>query len=83
MELTARLHPEVVLMDLLVAELDGVTAVSWIKTWHPHTVVLVLTIMGRTTEVLRALENGADGYLLKDAPREELFEAIRGAASRS
>ena len=78
--LTGRLSPDVVLMDLRMPEMDGVEAISRIKDQYPETNILVLTTYESDADVLRALEKGATGYMLKDAPREDLFEAIRAAA---
>jgi DNA-binding NarL/FixJ family response regulator len=78
--LTSELRPDVVLMDLRMPEMDGVTAISHIKAEHPETQILVLTTYESDADILRAIETGASGYLLKDAPREELFGAIRVAA---
>ncbi len=79
-ELTARLDPKVVLMDLRMPVMDGVTATARIKAEHPDTHVLVVTNQDSDADVLRAIEAGATGYLLKDAPRVELFRAVRSAA---
>ena len=79
-QLTDRLHPKVILMDLRMPEMDGVTAISKIKAEHPDIHVLVVTTYDSDADILPAIENGATGYLLKDAPREELFQAIRSAA---
>jgi len=78
--LTGELNPDVVLMDLRMPEMDGVTAISHIKAEHPEMQILVLTTYESDADILRAIETGATGYLLKDAPREELFEAIRVVA---
>lgn len=78
--LTGELRPDVVLMDLRMPEMDGVTAISHIKAEHPETQILVLTTYESDADILRAIETGASGYLLKDAPREELFGAIRVVA---
>jgi DNA-binding NarL/FixJ family response regulator len=78
--LTALLGPDVVLMDLRLAELDGATATAQIKKQHPETAVLVLTTYDSNADVLRAIEAGATGYLLKDIPRNELVAAIRKVA---
>lgn len=75
--LTGELRPQVVLMDLRMPEMDGVTAIGHIKAEHPEVQVLVLTTYESDADILRAIETGATGYLLKDTPREELFEAIR------
>ncbi len=78
--LTGRSRPDVVLMDLRMPEMDGVTAIGRIKAEYSGVHVLVLTSYDSDTDILPAIETGATGYLLKDTPREELFEAIRAAA---
>ena len=78
--LADQLRPDVVLMDLRMPEMDGVEAIGRIKEAHPHVHVLVLTTYDSDADILRAIEAGATGYLLKDTPREELFRAIRAAA---
>lgn len=78
--LAERLLPDVVLMDLRMPELDGVGAITAIKTRQPDIRIVVLTTYDSDADILRAVEAGATGYLLKDAPREELFRAIRAAA---
>jgi DNA-binding NarL/FixJ family response regulator len=78
--LAVRLHPAVVLMDLRMPEMDGVTAITEIKAQQPEIQILVLTTYDTDADILRAIEAGATGYLLKDSPREELFRAIRAAA---
>jgi DNA-binding NarL/FixJ family response regulator len=67
-------------MDLRMPELDGVEATRRVRDQHPRVRVLVLTTYDDDADILRAVEAGATGYLLKDAPREELFAAIRAAA---
>ncbi len=79
-ELAHRLRPQVVLMDLRMPEMDGVTAIAHIKERHPEINILVVTTYDTDADILPAIETGATGYLLKDTPREELFEAIRAAA---
>jgi DNA-binding NarL/FixJ family response regulator len=79
-ELTELLRPNVVLMDLRMPEMDGVTATARIKEGRPEARVLVLTTSDSGSDILRAIEAGATGYLLKDAPREDLFRAVRAAA---
>lgn len=78
--MTKRLNPNVVLMDLRMPEMDGVTAIGQIKARHPEIQILVLTTYDSDSDILPAIESGATGYLLKDTPREELFQAIRAAA---
>ena len=76
----ARHDPDVVLMDLRMPELDGVRATRRILADHPTVRVLVLTTYDTDADILHAIEAGATGYLLKDAPREEVFEAVRATA---
>lgn len=76
----ARHDPDVVLMDLRMPELDGVEATRRIRADHPSVKVLVLTTYDTDADILHAIEAGATGYLLKDAPREQLFSAVRAAA---
>ena len=78
--LAKQLRPDVLLMDLRMPGLDGVGATLQIKEQQPEIHVLVLTTYDSDADILRAVEAGAVGYLLKDTPREELFRAIRGAA---
>jgi len=79
-EQVAKLKPNVVLMDLRMPEMDGVEAIGNIKEKHPNIHILVLTTYDTDADIVRAVEAGATGYLLKDAPREELFRAVRGTA---
>ena len=78
--LAAKLRPDVVLMDLRMPEMDGVTAIIRIRAEQPDVHVLVLTTYDSDSDILRAVEAGATGYMLKDAPREEIFHAVRSAA---
>jgi DNA-binding NarL/FixJ family response regulator len=78
--LSALLHPDVILMDLRMAEMDGAAATAQIQTQQPGTPVLILTTYDTNADILRAIEAGATGYLLKDTPREDLFAAIRSVA---
>jgi DNA-binding NarL/FixJ family response regulator len=74
------MRPDVVLMDLRMPNQDGVTATERLLAALPETAVLVLTTYDTDADILRAVEAGATGYLLKDTPREELFRAVRAAA---
>lgn len=76
-----RLQPDVVLMDLRMPEMDGIAAVKQLSEALPATRVLILTSYESDYDVRAALDAGANGYLLKDAPREELYRAIRLAAA--
>jgi DNA-binding NarL/FixJ family response regulator len=74
------LRPDVVLMDLQMPKLDGPAAIATLREQAPEVRVLVLTTFGTDADITRAVDAGATGYLLKDAPREQLFGAIRAAA---
>jgi DNA-binding NarL/FixJ family response regulator len=74
------LRPDVVLMDLQMPDLDGPAAIATLREQQPQVHVLVVTTFGTDADVTRAVAAGATGYLLKDAPREQLFSAIRAAA---
>ena len=77
----ARAHdPDVVLMDLRMPEMDGVSAIRKMTDLGIRARVLVLTTFDTDSDVLPAIEAGATGYLLKDAPRDELLRAVRSAA---
>ncbi|HNO95055.1 MAG TPA: response regulator transcription factor [Anaerolineales bacterium] len=77
---SATLRPDVILMDLQMPVMDGVTAISLIHQKQPDIRMLVLTTYDTDADIVRAVEAGAIGYLLKDALPDELFRAIRSAA---
>ncbi|HLK01398.1 MAG TPA: response regulator transcription factor [Streptosporangiaceae bacterium] len=76
----AALRPDVVLMDLRMPEMDGVTAIRQLASRQVTARVLVLTTFDTDSDVVPAIEAGATGYLLKDAPPEELLRGVRAAA---
>lgn len=76
----AALVPDVVLMDLRMPTMDGAAATGTILAAHPAVRVLVLTTYDTDADIVRAVEAGATGYLLKDTPRAQLVEAVRTAA---
>jgi DNA-binding NarL/FixJ family response regulator len=76
----AELTPDIVLMDLRMPDGDGVEATGAILARLPETRVVVLTTYESDRDILRAIEAGACGYLLKDASPVELAEAVRAAA---
>jgi DNA-binding NarL/FixJ family response regulator len=78
--LYSSLQPDVVLMDLQLPKLDGVGAIQAIRKADSDAKFLVLTTYDSDADIVRAIEAGATGYLLKDTPREELFRAIRAVA---
>lgn len=75
--LLERAEADVVLMDLRMPQMDGVTAIRQVRLRFPRVQILVLTTYDTDSEIVRAVEAGATGYLLKDVPREELFQAVR------
>ena len=78
--LALSLDPDVVLMDLRMPGGSGVDAIGELTRRGTRARILVLTTYDTDTDTLPAIEAGATGYLLKDAPREELFAAVRAAA---
>ncbi|GGX57407.1 response regulator [Streptomyces chartreusis] len=80
LERAAALDPDVVLMDLRMPGGGGVAAIAHLTRTGARAKVLVLTTYDTDSDTLPAIEAGATGYLLKDAPRDELFTAVRAAA---
>lgn len=74
-------HPDIVLMDLLMPEMDGVAATAVIRRELPDTEVIALTSVFEDDKVIGAMRAGATGYLLKDTKAEELCRAIHAAAA--
>lgn len=74
------LRPDVVIMDLVLPEIDGVEAIRQIRSRLPESRILVLTSFGSDEMLFPALKAGALGYLLKDASPDELVQAIRATA---
>ena len=78
--LCAERRPDVVLMDLEMPRVDGIEATRRIRAAQPATAVVVLTSFSDRDRILRAIDAGAAGYLLKDAGPDELARAVRAAA---
>lgn len=74
-------HPDVVVMDLRMPGLDGAEATARILAERPGTRVLVLTTFDTDAHIIAAIEAGAGGYLLKDAPRAEILAGVRAVAA--
>jgi DNA-binding NarL/FixJ family response regulator len=72
-------RPDVVLMDLQMAPMDGIEATRRVRELYAETEVVALTSFGEKERVLRALESGASGYLLKDSEPEEVAASVRAA----
>jgi len=79
--LARQLHPDVVLMDLLMPVMDGIAAISTIRNELPETEVIALTSVLESAAVVGAVRAGAIGYLLKDTQAPELRRAIKAAAT--
>jgi len=76
-ELVESLNPDIVMTDISMPRMDGITAISHIHGRHPQVRLLVLSMYDTVDFVKRAVANGACGYLMKDAPPFELEQAIR------
>lgn len=79
LEKIAELKPDIVLMDAVMPEMDGIEATAQIKKNYPEVKVIILTSFSDQDHILPALRAGAVGYLLKDVQPEQLGDAIRGA----
>ena len=80
LRLVPELKPDLILMDLQMPRMDGVTAIDHLRKDHPEIAIVVLTTYNEDDLMIRALRAGARGYLLKDSSRENLLDAIRAAA---
>lgn len=80
LQLTAAHQPHVVLMDLRMPVMDGLTTIEQLGQLHPQVAVIILTTYNEDEMMLRGLQLGARGYLLKDTERETLLNTIRAAA---
>ena len=78
-ELAAELVPDVIVMDIVMPELDGIGAISRIKAAQPEVQIVALTSFIEEDKVLAALESGASGFILKDADADDVAAAIRAA----
>ena len=74
------LKPDVILMDLQMPRMDGITTIGNLRTDHPHIAIVILTTYTEDDLMIRGLQAGARGYLLKDSSRENLLDAIHAAA---
>jgi DNA-binding NarL/FixJ family response regulator len=81
LRLAAALRPAVALVDLAMPELDGAAAIAQLRDVAPETRALVLTAFDSDERIIGAIQAGARGYLLKGAPRAEIFAAVREVAA--
>jgi DNA-binding NarL/FixJ family response regulator len=79
--LCSRLQPDLVLMDVRMPDMDGLTATREIKRKYPRISVLMITMHENPDYLLEALRAGASGYVLKDAPQHEIIDAVRKVRS--
>ncbi|MGE5264803.1 MAG: response regulator [Acidobacteriota bacterium] len=78
--LANKLKPDVILMDLQMPNVDGLTAIAQIRAQQPDIAIVILTTYNEDDRMIRGLRAGARGYLLKDTDRETLLNTIRAAA---
>jgi DNA-binding NarL/FixJ family response regulator len=81
LKLAEQLQPRVLLLDLAMPELDGVEVIRRLRATLPEVGIVVFTVFDTDERILTALQAGAQGYLLKGAPREEVFNAVRVVAA--
>ena len=79
-QLAGELHPDVILMDLRMPGIDGLTAIEQLAEVQPEIAIVILTTFNEDELMVRGLRAGAKGFLLKDTDRETLFDSIRAAA---
>ena len=79
--LAQTLHPDVVIMDLMMPRMNGVEATKRIRAALPDTKVFLLTSFGTAPELAHAIRNGATGAFIKSAPTEEIVDAVRAVAA--
>jgi len=82
-EMAARLHPDVIVLDVAMPNLNGIEAARQIVNANPEIAVVVLSMHSDESYVLRALKAGARGYLLKDSAEGDLIRAIRAVRNRT
>ncbi|HUE99179.1 MAG TPA: response regulator transcription factor, partial [Anaerolineales bacterium] len=74
------LKPDVILMDLQMPRMDGITAIGHLRSEYPEIAIVILTTFNEDDLMIRGLQAGARGYLLKDTSRENLLDTIHAAA---
>ena len=83
LELVGKLHPDVVVMDIMMPRMNGVEATARIAASHPEARILLLTTFSASGEVVQALDAGACGAIVKDSSQKDLVAAIRAVAAGS
>jgi NarL family two-component system response regulator YdfI len=80
LELVSKLNPQVILMDLQMPRMDGITAIGHLRKDFPQIAIVILTTYNEDDLMVKGLQAGARGYLLKDSSRESLLDSIHAAA---
>lgn len=80
LQLVPSLNPDVILMDLQMPRMDGITTIGHLRKDFPELAIVILTTYNEDDLMIRGLQAGARGYLLKDSSRENLLDAIHAAA---
>ncbi len=80
LQLVPKLSPHVILMDLQMPRMDGITAINHLRKDFPEIAIVILTTYNEDDLMIQGLQAGARGYLLKDSSRESLLDSIRAAA---
>jgi len=80
LRLVPKLKPDLILMDLQMPRMDGITAIEHLRKEHPAIAIVILTTYNEDDLMIRGLQAGARGFLLKDSSRENLLDAIHAAA---
>jgi DNA-binding NarL/FixJ family response regulator len=78
-----RCRPDVMVLDLRMPKCDGVGVIQRVRARHPDARILILTTCDAEEDILTCMSQGAKGYLLKDAPRQEILAAIRTLAANA
>ncbi|MDD5312442.1 MAG: response regulator transcription factor [Dehalococcoidia bacterium] len=80
-QITQKMKPDVLVLDLMMPDINGLKLISQIKKRSPNTSIVVLSMYGNDCYVLEALQAGAKAYVLKDSPQDEFVRAVREAAA--
>ena len=79
-ELAKSLLPDVIIMDIGLPIIDGIEATKRIKQFNPNSIILIFTSRDNSDDIFEAFQSGADGYVMKDASREQICTAIRSVS---